>query len=267
VLHLEVDPAIVDVNVHPTKHEVRFREARQIHDFLMRCVRDSLQQPLSSTNAQIADEIHETQALYTNASVHALGETLYRETGQPRNETFFGTLQTVLLNRFILTQSVGGLFLIDVNRAQAILSCRYWRQAYESGEVKSRPVLIPQRLELNSQQRRNYEQQPDVFARLGFDLTRTSPGQLLLRAVPIWLQGFNSQRVLLSLIDRDMHKPLDFTAIEQNLLSQDFDMTSFDFKHFLSMLGQQRDNLTVCWREVTQADLVSWLGEQQTHHE
>jgi DNA mismatch repair protein MutL len=267
VLHLELDPAIVDVNVHPTKHEVRFREARLIHDFLIRCLRESLQQSFPSANAQASDAINETQATYSFRPVHTLNESGFAQGGRISPESFFGSVQAVLLTRFVLTQSSSGLYLLDVSRAQAMLSCRHWQQAYEAGEIKNRPVLIPQRSQLTTQQVRNYEQQQDLLARLGFDVTQTSPGQLLLRAVPVWLQGFDSQALLLSLIDSDIRNQSVFATIEQNLLSQQLDIAGIDFKYFLGTLAQQRDSLTACWREMTQADLFAWLREQQTQHE
>ena len=267
VLHLEVDPAIVDINVHPTKHEVRFRESRQIHDFLIRCLREGLQRSTSAANTHASFEIQEVPPAYACLPGQASREFACVETRHSQDTMYFGHVQAVLLNRFILTQSPTAAYLIDVNRAQALLSCRYWQQAYESGEIKNRPLLIPQRLQLSERQRHHYEQQHTLLAALGFDLTQNSPGQFLLRAIPVWLQGFDSQSLLLSLLDSDMHGNVVFSVIEQGLLSQQFDMTTIDFKHFLSTLANQRDSLSACWREITQADLLTWLRERQAQHE
>lgn len=264
VLHLELDPASVDINVHPTKHEVRFREARQIHDFLIRCLRQSLQQDSPIISTPMMDRVSEYPAGYVDQPLVAGLQTTGEPDAGSSGESWFGQVQVILLNRFVLTQSAQKQFLIDASRAQALLSVQHWQQAYARDQIKQRPVLIPQRVQLDMSQRRQYEQQQMLLSGIGFDLTQVSPGELLVRAVPSWLQGFDSQRVLLALLVNEIDEQNVFGIIEEQLLSQQFALQSIDFRHWLQRIAQQRDNLAGCWRELSAADLLYWLNQPAT---
>lgn len=259
VLHFEIDPASVDVNVHPTKHEVRFREARMIHDFLSRCLRDSLRSG-ASDSVPFNQAVNESSLYY---STRDSSESLRHHDGQAsaEHETFFGQVLTVLLGRYLLTQAGERLYLIDAGRARTRINLHHWEAAWEANDVTQRPVLIPERIALDTLQRQRYQQRRDLFQQLGFDIDQAGPGEIVLRAIPGWLSGSDVVALIHALLTAEIDPASPFDVIRAYLLDRPGDLGSIDIRHWLRGMEREREALRDCWRVLTQADLQYWLGQ------
>ena len=216
VLYLEMDPALVDVNAHPQKLEVRFRESRGVHEFMFRTLERALaatrpsgasagSAPLDWFTAAIraAESVPPRQerfALPERAATHgaaafetSLPHGLAVRDG-PRDgwgdgrEFPLGFAIAQLHGVFILAQTADGLVLVDMHAAHERVMYERMKKLL-AGETAEQQLLVPEILSVTPAQAEAAELHAAEFAALGFTLTRLAPDQLALRGVPSLLAG------------------------------------------------------------------------------
>jgi DNA mismatch repair protein MutL len=134
VLFFELDPEAVDVNVHPTKHEVRFREVRAVSAFLIYSIRQALSQTKSDSsmmdqpNAQdlLNSLSGSSYSAATAAATLEFGDrNLYHGTGieghiaSPKSQPLFHKVLTILKDEFLVAENLEGLVLVDIRAVMA----------------------------------------------------------------------------------------------------------------------------------------------------
>ncbi len=203
VLYLDIDPALVDVNAHPQKLEVRFRDSRQMHDFVFRAVERRLAEtrpaagalppawsgigpratPLSMPlNLRVAEAA-------TPSGVWALSEALHAER-EPQPvatpaDAPLGEAIAQIHGIYILAQNENGLVLVDMHAAHERVL--YEKMKAEQGAAATQLLLAPITVSLKVDELDALMAQREQWSKAGFDLERFSPETLVVRAVPALL--------------------------------------------------------------------------------
>jgi DNA mismatch repair protein MutL len=215
LLYLELDPALVDVNAHPQKLEVRFRDSRRIHDFVFRTLERVLADTRPSAESQgsapldwltgsarfqgVASPNQARFALPEGRSPRP-GEDAYRGwverdplgsangVGEADGAAPLGYAVAQLHGVYILAQTAEGVVLVDMHAAHERVMYERMKKLL-SGQTAQQQLLMPEIMQVSPAQAEAAEEHAQEFAALGFEVSRLAPDQLALRAIPTLLAG------------------------------------------------------------------------------
>ncbi|MGZ5597041.1 MAG: DNA mismatch repair endonuclease MutL [Usitatibacter sp.] len=220
VLFLDVDPALVDVNVHPAKSEVRFRESSAMHQFVFHSLSRALAAPLAAAGLSRAGGDPVESRVPGNEAFPAFRQSSF-EVSQPTRgyEAFFagamvderrevaqaavasetpalGFALAQLHGVYILAQNMAGLVIVDMHAAHERIVYEGLKDALEAATLASQPLLVPIAMTATPEEIEQAGEGRSELQSLGFDVAASGPRELVVRAVPALLADLDSQGLL-----------------------------------------------------------------------
>ncbi len=235
VLHIDLDPELVDVNVHPAKSEVRFIRQQEVHDSLVHALRRGLAaqrpQPVAQGSPPEQAPAYQPQTPGADAGPHIpsgrvaqpgaapetdlppAGEETAAPTGNRLKPLFTQVEELTVIGQmhglYVLCSSPQGLILIDQHAAHERLTYERLKRGLSHGDLPRQGLLAPATLELTPYEASWAQSQAGAWARLGLVLEPFGGNTWSISAVPPHLAGSDSRPVV-----RDLLSQLSVSGLE-----------------------------------------------------
>ncbi len=215
VLNLTMDPAGVDANAHPAKHEVRFRDGRRLHGIVSQTVDVALRDtkpgghditPIPMTRDSVFDQ--GSVPLQSRPSSQGVREQLqaYRSMAtapsladMPENATEvppLGFAVAQLAGVYILAENKDGLVIVDMHAAHERITYEKLKRSFDDRKLVRQPLLVPESISVAESEASLIEESGEMLAALGLVVDRAGPSSVTVREVPALLKNSDVESLL-----------------------------------------------------------------------
>jgi DNA mismatch repair protein MutL len=238
-LFLDCDPSFVDVNVHPAKTEVRFRDAGLVRGLIVGALKHALAEAghrASTTVAASAMDVLQSAAAFQRqapqgyqapqkyqqsyaprpfAAMPGMGEAAPAmfeaapsvrleaplETTQPTPDYQLGVARAQLHETYIVAQTGDGIVIVDQHAAHERLVYERMKKALGNGGIKRQPLLIPEVVDLDPAEVARVMGRAEELAELGLVIEEFGPDAVVVREVPAMLGKLDVKVLIRDLAD------------------------------------------------------------------
>ncbi len=215
VLGLTMDPAGVDANAHPAKHEVRFRDGRRVHGVVSQTIELALrdtrpgghdatpipvtrdapnrQEAMPLGHQPSARSVRETMAGY---GALAGGAAVARAEPRPADTPPLGYAVAQIAGAYILAESSDGLVVVDMHAAHERVVYEKLKRGFGDRGLVRQPLLVPESVMVAEHEADLVEQSAATLERLGLVVDRSGPTSLTVREVPALLKNSDVESLL-----------------------------------------------------------------------
>lgn len=210
VLNIETDPTLIDVNIHPTKQDIKFSKIDELNKLITESIGTALRKALLVPKVEVKvpetiyqeismPVVHEKEETYeTSEQINLDFTSIKEEVNISSNETLeenelVKKLELypvgIALGTYIIAQNQDGMYLIDQHAAQERINYEKNLAALKASEVTTTGLLIPITIELSSSEYLRIKENMNILIELGFEIQEFGVNTFLVTAHPTWLRA------------------------------------------------------------------------------
>lgn len=217
ILHIQVPPDFVDVNVHPTKSEVKFAQSNLVHELVQSALRESLSKgrPGEVSKKAIVSEFslsgesqviqHSQKDFVVPASLPQAGYSPSISQDVPANvSTLFSPSLKIIgqvHSTYLVCEMTDKLILIDQHAAHERIGFEALKKQFENGGIQRQQLLIPQTFDLRPSQGEILKKYLGDLEKVGLEVEFFGGNTFILRGIPILLEGTDFISLMAALIE------------------------------------------------------------------
>jgi DNA mismatch repair protein MutL len=194
-IFLEMDPSKVDINVHPTKQEVRFHNSRDVFQAVVSTIEKALAcsfQPLYGQKPeQVPAFVSDISEPFRESSQPVPARGTPARAVEPAQSIISELPQIIgqLGNTYILCQVKDGLLMVDQHAAHERIMYENLKKGFDNSRIEAQVLLVPHKMELSAREKRVVQEKGDRLSRFGIELEHFGGHTFLLRSVPALLEN------------------------------------------------------------------------------